>query len=556
MRKALLAGVLVIALMIIMSGCMMMEKSATVKIQGPTGTIQFGTSVTFEVKITAGASGGMSDVFGADVVVKKITWTFTNVDDSKGSFTLDTTGKDGIKCNPVFNKMPGHYKVSAKVVSEKDQVYKSSNELEFEVSKNQPVLTVKAFDGDTEVTDLNEIRKNQKIQFRLTLADENVNPELLKDYLVKWVIKKDGAAYSSQDYLKYSTPPNFDVDFLDKGAFTIDIYVIDVFGTTYNYLSKVQFDVSTAIPDAPVLIENKCGWENDRDYRFVLKAGDDVFFYEFYKNIEGIYYFVGRIFSTQASNGELVFYERNAVKGLYEYRIVAVDGGAVSKSADYSVLIPNRLPPKAKIISPKGFVKNVSSNFYISWTGGKDPDLLDQLRYHVYIGENSNNLEFVGTTSDTVYLLSYRLESGKTYWVRVDSDDSYDRVKGDVCSFTFAPDLGSPFFLSVPRADYVSKDKWNIIVKTDYDFNNPFGNVAGVTTAYEFEFSKYASFPNANTYKEVVYNTTGEKNFLVPKNDKYYDADKKLMYIRVRAVVTLNNMIIKSDWSTVYRCIP
>lgn len=556
MRKALFTGVLVIALMFALSGCMMLEKSATVKVHGPTGPIPFGTSAAFELKITSGTAGGMSDIFGADVKVKKVVWTFTNTSNPSGSFTLETTGEQGNKCSATFDKTTGNYELKAKMISEKDQTYKSSNALTFTVNKGIPVVTVKAYDGGTEITNLNEIRKNQSVKFTITITDENVDSESLKEYQVKWVLKKNGVSYASQDFEKYSTPPDFEVDFLDKGNFTMDIYVKDIFGSDYAYASDVQFSVNTAIPDAPILIEQECGWENDRDYRFVLQAGDDVFYYEFYKKIDGVYQFIGRVFSSQARIGKIDFYERNANKGTFEYKIVAVDGGAESKAAVYNVVIPNRLPPKVKIISPKGLVRNVSSNFYVSWTGGKDPDLVDSLKYHLYIGENSNILEYVGTTADTVFQLNYMLESGKTYWLRVDSDDSSDRVTGDVYSFTFEPDIGSPFFVSVPRADFISKDEWNIIVKTNYGFNNPYGNILGVTTAYEFEFSKYASFPKANTYQTIVYNTVGEKTFLVPKNNKYSEMDKKLMYIRVRAVVTVNNMIIRSNWSTVYRCIP
>ncbi|HPE68451.1 MAG TPA: hypothetical protein PLF96_03965 [Thermotogota bacterium] len=554
MKKTLIFLVISVAVLFFFSGCFKPPSTEGISISGPDST-NLNTSVQFKAEITGTTAGGLGGFFSKPPTIASAEWTFSNLSNSAQTFKK-TVSTD--TCQVSFT-YPGEYIASVKITTNKEDtiVSKTTENKSFDVLKATPRITTGVFtEQEQPITDNSSVRKNQHVLFEvLSLEDDDVPGTSIGQYYVRWEmyeVTPDSAnrgrtLVGSQDYQKLDEGTDFSFVFPDKGLYELQVMVKDIFNLVYTFPSVQTFDVQTAIPTVPTLIEH--GWSNDlSSYRLLFSYSADAYYYSVYREAQvgsGVYEFIGNAFLNGTANVE--FYDRHPMKGAVSYKVVAVDGAGSSSEGLFPINVANRPPTKVRVSYPVGALYNVDlANFVAYWTGGEDPDLGDEVGYKVYIKESSS-FALVGTSYNKSVLLNYPFMSGKTYYIRVDSFDEYTQTIGDVYSFSIEP-IGSPTVNSASYRYNPSKYKWETTV--NFTFPNPYLNVSTISTKYVLQFSKYASFPGAYTYEHEVY-YQGNVYLEVPE---YYSKPGEPLFVRVKAVCTnIYQMQISSLWSNVYK---
>jgi hypothetical protein len=341
-----------------------------------------------------------------------------------------------------------------------------------------------------------------------------------------------------------------------KGKFALNIYVKDVFGNVYSFLSYTKFDVSYAIPEVPQLINHY--WASDeKKYCLEMTKSEDAYYYDVYRAISAsdgsrdstIKEFVGRTF-VNSSLTTVIFEDSDPVKGWSIYYVYAVDGAGTSSSTEFSVNVANRAPNKVKLISPSGNIATIPdpvTGLWAYWTEGEDVDISDTVTYQVYIKDSSEFVMVNATTSKSTSL-NYRFSNGTIYYIRVDSFDGTKTTKGDVYSFVIGNSIVQAPIITASLYHYDSTAfQWNPTITFTHE--NPYGTLNGMLTRYVVQFSQYASFPAASTFEDELW-STGTVTFTVPSN---YSPIGSPMFVRIKAVLSSNKVILNSNWSNVWR---
>jgi hypothetical protein len=174
------------------------------------------------------------------------------------------------------------------------------------------------------------------------------------------------------------------------------------------------------------------------------------------------------------------------------------------------------------------------------WTDGTDPDLGDYVHYYAYIGNTRDSFDYLGNTENTSIAINYKLKSGNTYFVRVDSSDGLLRTRGDVYSFTFDPDVNTPVIINA-RIN-MNDNPYQI---DQFDFVDINGPMLAYTKTYEVEVSRYASFNDSKKFKKSF---TAD---IIPPIDVpvYVGNAGDRMFVRMRIIYENQYMKITTNWS-------
>nr|HPN28708.1 hypothetical protein [Thermotogota bacterium] len=93
------------------------------------------------------------------------------------------------------------------------------------------------------------------------------------------------------------------------------------------------------------------------------------------------------------------------------------------------------------------------------------------------------------------------------------------------------------------------KDPAYLSTRVTFSHINPYGAMTGILTRYVIQFSRYSTFPPADTFEgEVI--APGTHTLNIPKR---YVKENEPLYARVRAIVSTNHILFQSNWSNVVR---
>lgn len=114
------------------------------------------------------------------------------------------------------------------------------------------------------------------------------------------------------------------------------------------------------------------------------------------------------------------------------YNSVGEGEGDIKSFTTESAGNENHLPNKPSSPSPSNGATNQPMKGTLSWSCYDEDD--DDIRYSVYFGSSSSNLNHLISTYDTY--CSYSGEAGKTYYWYVEAIDDFGSTKGNTWSFT------------------------------------------------------------------------------------------------------------------------
>jgi hypothetical protein len=520
------------------TGCLFLEKTATLKIAGAT-EVAFGTSQQFEVKVVSSSAGGVGDVFAKDVEVGNVRWDFKNTTHSEGTFSKTLAGDAGRKYAPKFATAPGAYELTVTVTTTGGQTYVKKHS--FTVKKAAPTVTVTPKIAGSQIT-WNSIEKNDAVDMFVNIQDSELSESELNKYVIKWKVTHNGDSDVSAPQ-KYGESKKHAYTFTAKAAYTVTLEITGPFGNVYNVQAS-SFAITTAKPVKPVIVGTPSWNSEGTKFEIEVQAGEDVLYYEMMKKSEegDQYFFVYRAFVGSADTVKL--YDSSVSGNEITYKIYGVDGGQSDGTPLISAFeIPNRPPSKAVVVSPGGLVSgvNYSDPLQLFWTDGKDSDLGDTVRYDAFIGESRESLShFLGTTDQTNIAITKQLVSGSTYYVRVDSFDLENKTIGDVYSFTFEPQTIAPI-VNDARLNTTA----NPYLLDVLDFTDANVIPAGYTRTYEIELSRYASFNDSRKFKLTQY---GALNLPINVPSYVYDGNGR-MFVRIRTTYESMYMKLTTKWS-------
>ncbi|MFW6263662.1 MAG: hypothetical protein ACOC34_06485 [Thermotogota bacterium] len=538
MKKTSLLVILSVVMAVAFTGCLFMEKEASLEILGKK-VIAFGASQAFEVKLTSSSAGGVGDVFAKDAQVKSVKWDFKNTEHDEGSFSKTIEGEEAKKFTASFSTAPGQYRLSVTLVTTGDKTYEKT--YDFEVVKEAAQYTIETFLDEAPTTWKN-IQKNDQVEIKLTLTDPQLSEEQLDHYEYKWEFTYLDKTDSS-DFIQYGQSKSYSYTFTERTAYTVRLTIKDPFGDIHT-VNIADFTITTTRPAVPEIAGTPDWTDDGSKFEIEVKKSEDVLYYVLEKKSSESdrFYFVYRGFASSASTVKL--YDSSVSESEATYRIYGVDGGQSKGSPLVTTVdIPNRPPTKAVVLQPTGVVRKVvlgNNRLEMVWTGGIDPDSGDIVRYYAYIGSNQNVLDSLGTTENTGIAINHKLVSGETYYVRVDSSDGNKRTKRDVQNFTFDPDINTPVITNA-RID-LNTTPYRIDHFDWTDTNDP---MAGYTKTYELELSRYASFNDSRKFKKTL---TGGINIPI-EVPKYVGDLGDRLFVRMRIIYENQFMKITTKWS-------
>jgi len=527
-----------IVIILAFTGCLFMEKEASLEIYG-SKEINFGTSQTFEIKITSSSAGGVGDVFAKDAQAKSVKWEFQNQDHAEGSFSKTLEGEDAKKYTATFSTAPGKYQLKVTLVTTGDKSYEKT--YDFEVIKAPPIRNIELLVDEAEI-EWNNIQKNDQVELRLMLSDSQLSEEQINSYEYKWEFSYDGKTDSSE-FINYGQTKTYTYTFTDRTQYTVVLKCKDPFGNIFSLTVK-NFTINTTKPAIPEIVGTPKWTQNGSRFEIEVKNDEDVLYYVLEKKSTDSdqYYFVYRGFASSESTVKL--YDQSILNNEVTYKIYGVDGGQSQGTPLITTLeIPNRPPAKATVLTPTGVVNKVlfgNTPLNMFWTSGTDPDLGDIVNYSAYIGNTRVSLDYLGTTQLTNISINKQLISGNTYYVRVDSSDGETITRGDVYSFVFSPDINSPIINNA-----VIDMAGNPYQIDEFDYNDGNIGMADYTKTYEIELSKYASFNDSKKFKKFLFGT------ITPPIDvpNYVGNPGDRMFVRMRIIYENQYMKITTKWS-------
>ncbi len=538
MKKTSLLVILSVVMVLAFTGCLFMEKEASLEILGKK-VIVFGASQIFEIKITSSSAGGVGDVFAKDAQVKSVKWDFQNTEHAEGSFSKTVEGEEAKKYTATFSTAPGQYRLKVTLVTTGDKTYEKT--YDFEVVKEAPEYTIATFVDSTPITWQN-VQKNDQVEMQLTLTDSQLSEEQVDNYEYKWEFTYSGNTDSS-DFIKYGQSKTYTYTFTEKVEYTVHLTIKNPFGDTFTIMVG-NFSIQTTKPAVPEIVGTP-GWSADGSkFEIEVKKGEDVLYYILEKKSaeSDQFYFVYRGFASSASTVKL--YDSSVTESEVTYRIYGVDGGQSQGNPLLTIQdIPNRPPKKAVILTPSGVVRKVvfgNTPLNMFWTNGTDPDLGDNVQYYAYVGNTRESFDYLGTTVTTNISISKQLVSGNTYYVRVDSSDGDAVTRGDVYTFTFDPDINAPVITDA-RIDMNN----NPYLIDQFVFDDSNLQMGAYTKTYEIELSRYASFNDSRKYKKTLFG-----NVIPPiEVPNYVGNPGDRMFVRMRIVYENQYMKITTKWS-------
>jgi len=577
---------------IFFTGCFNIEKGVVITITPPSKVISY-QNATFSVTLQSSLSGGIGDVFAKDAAIKEYTWIFNNT--TRGTVTEKKSTTKTLTTQFIDND---EYILSVKVVTDGGQTYETSDKkkISFSVEKlaDKPVLTLSAFDAESiisEIEDWDFIKKNQTVLFSLSVTDGNIPESEIEKYQIKWILQQsvltteESEEYTSrgwvniheQAYKTVAEDPSFEHSFNQIADYKFEIYVKDAFGNVYSYIyPNPYFVVSSAIPPVPEVLSK--GWSTDNlKYQIVVKRPSDYTDVSYYR----LYRYIGDAIIEEDltyvfPNEDILLEDSTVSKGTSKYKIAAFSTGGISREIVETWVIPNRPPSKANIVQPKGIVTQAInlSSLQVTWNNATDPDL-DPVEYFVYFGQaaDQTQLNCVGKTTAFSYgVTGYNIESGKEYYIRVDSHDSEGAQNiGNVVKFSFLPDINPPYFVQPQNYPFVEEVRVNgevsgwLVQNIAFSFSDPYP-LLGVYKVYEIQFSKYGSFPGnqtdvsyysfaegpgIHTYDDTNAPTLG--NIFIPNKN---NGENKPQYLRIRAVFQTDSLKVTSGYSVPRKIIP
>lgn len=538
MKKTSLLVILSVVMVLAFTGCLFIEKEASLEILGKK-VIDFGASQKFEIKITSSSAGGVGDVFAKDAQAKSVKWDFQNTEHAEGSFSKTIEGEEAKKYTAAFSTAPGKYQLKVTLVTTGDKTYEKT--YDFEVVKEAPQYTIETFSNSAPITWQN-VQKNDDIEMRLTISDSQLSEEQVDNYEYKWEFTYSGNTDSS-DFIKYDQAKTYTYTFTERVEYTVHLTIKNPFGDTYTMMIE-SFTIHTTKPAVPEIVGTPKWSADGSKFEIEVKKGDDVLYYVLEKKSKDTdrYYFVYRGFASAASTVKL--YDSSVSDNEVTYRIYGVDGGqSEGNPLVTNFEIPNRPPSKAFVLGPKGVVRKVvlgNEPLNMFWTDGTDPDLGDYVHYYAYIGNTRDSFDYLGNTENTSIAINYKLKSGNTYFVRVDSSDGLLRTRGDVYSFTFDPDVNTPVIINA-RIN-MNDNPYQI---DQFDFVDINGPMLAYTKTYEVEVSRYASFNDSKKFKKSF---TAD---IIPPIDVpvYVGNAGDRMFVRMRIIYENQYMKITTNWS-------
>ncbi|MEA1883214.1 MAG: hypothetical protein U9N62_01665 [Thermotogota bacterium] len=541
MKKTSLLVILSVVMILAFTGCLFMEKEASLEILGKK-VIAFGASQAFEIKITSSGAGGVGDVFAKDAQAKSVKWDFQNTEHAEGSFTKTVEGEEAKKYTATFSTAPGDYRLSVTLVTTGDKTYEKT--CDFEVVKPAPQKTIETFVGGAPIL-WKSIQKNDQVEIKITLTDDQLSEEQVNNYEYKWDITHSGNSIGrdSSEYIKYGDSKTYTYKFEERATYAVVLTIKNPFGDTYTFTVD-SFTINTTRPEIPELVGTPDWTGEGSKFEIEVKKGEDVLYYVLEKKSPDSdqYHFVYRGFASSASTVKL--YDSTVSENEVTYKIYGVDGGQSQGTPLVTIVeIPNRPPSKPVVLQPSGVVRKVlleNEPLNMFWTDGTDPDLGDDVHYYAYIGNTRDSFDYLGNTKNTSIAINYKLESGNTYYVRVDSSDGLSRTRGDVFSFTLDPDVNAPVIIN-SRID-MNGNPYQI---DQFDFVDANGPMLAYTKTYEIEASRYASFNDSKKFKKTF--TAG---VITPVNVPVYIGNPgDRMFVRMRIIYENQYMKITTNWS-------
>lgn len=537
MKKTSLLVMLSIVIILAFTGCLFMEKEASLEIYG-SKEINFGTSQTFEIKITSSSAGGVGDVFAKDAQAKSVKWEFQNQDHAEGSFSKTLEGEDAKKYTATFSTAPGKYRLKVTLVTTGDKSYEKT--YDFEVIKAPPIRNIELLVDEAEI-EWNNIQKNDQVELRLMLSDSQLSEEQINSYEYKWEFSYNGKTDSSE-FINYGQTKTYTYTFTDRTQYTVVLKCKDPFGNIFSLTVK-NFTINTTKPAIPEIVGAPKWTQNGSRFEIEVKNDEDVLYYVLEKKSTDSdqYYFVYRGFASSESTVKL--YDQSILNNEVTYKIYGVDGGQSQGTPLITTLeIPNRPPEKAVVVEPLGVYNKVvfGTNPNLIWINGIDPDQGDPVRYNAYIGSTRVAFDYIGSTTENSIPINSKLISGNTYYSRVDTSDGESVTRGDVYSFVFDPDINTP---------YINSARMNM-TNNPYEIDNFIWDDRNVgmgayTKTYEIEVSRYASFNDSQKVKRTFSHII-PPNFEIPT---YVGENQDKMFIRMRIIYENQYMKITTSWS-------
>ena len=539
MKKTSLLVMLSIVIVLSFTGCLFMEKEASIEIIGKK-LISFGASQEFEIKITSSSAGGVGDVFSKDAQAKSVKWEFENQDHPQGTFSKTLEGEEAKKYNATFSTAPGNYRLTVTLTTTHDKTYTKT--YEFNVYKSAPDNTVECYVEGAQVA-WQVLQKNDQAELKLTLSDSQLSQEQINEYEYKWEFNYAGQTDSSE-FIRYAESKSYTYTFSNRTQYTVVLTVKDPFGDTFS-MTVAQFTINTTKPAVPEVVGTP-KWSSDGSkFEIEVLKSEDVLYYVLEKKAaeSNQFYFVYRGFASSASTVKL--YDSSVADSEVTYRIYGVDGGqSEGRPLVATFEIPNRPPSKAVVVEPIGVLRKVvfgQNPINLFWTDGTDPDLGDNVRYSAYIGKTRVAFDFIGSTLETYMPINSKLESGNTYYVRVDASDGEGITRGDVFSFVFDPNINAPVIWDA-RID-MTENPYEIDL---FDWEDRNVGMGDYTRTFEIEVSRYASFNDSRKFKKQ-YSHFISLPIEVPS---YVGENQDRMFVRIRIIYENQFMKITTNWSS------
>ncbi len=273
MKKTSLLVILSVVMVVAFTGCLFMEKEASLEILGKK-VIAFGASQLFEIKITSSSAGGVGDVFAKDAQVKSVKWDFQNKDHAAGSFSKTVEGEEAKKYTATFSAAPGDYQLKVTLVTTGDKTYEKT--YDFDVVKEAPGYTIETSVGGTPIT-WQSVQKNDQVQMKITLSDSQLSEEQVDNYEYKWEFVHSGGTDSSE-YIRYGDSETYTYTFGEKAEYTVNLTIKNPFGDTYPFPIG-SFTISTTKPAVPEIVGTPKWTTDGSRFEIEVKKGEDVLYY-------------------------------------------------------------------------------------------------------------------------------------------------------------------------------------------------------------------------------------------------------------------------------------
>ncbi|ADY54253.1 hypothetical protein Pedsa_3724 [Pseudopedobacter saltans DSM 12145] len=202
----------------------------------------------------------------------------------------------------------------------------------------------------------------------------------------------------------------------------------------------------------------------------------------------------------------------------YWYRIKAVNTNAESAyGAAVSILtapIPTA-PVKTSSPTPKNAYKYVellshinTGNLQLSWIGSANTTT-----YKIFIGESADNLAFISNSTTINYTISASsLVKGKTYYWRVDAENSKGVATGDIWSFRVMPDIPNGL-VGYWSFDDILNNGNQITDSSPYENHGTLALEESANIKTEGKVGSAINFATATTNMDVIN---------IPNNDQLY----------------------------------